>query len=283
MVRVIEYRIPMPVSVEEYQLAQLYTVSHASKEQTGGGEGIEVLQNYPFHDQLVFTDGNGREFRSGQYTHKLYKFESRIPRVFKMCLPKSALCVEEKAWNCYPYCRTVYSNEFLGKRFNITVESIHIADHGESHNSHNLAKDLLKKREVIHIDIANDQVSLTSEDDRYNPSKLKSQKSDRGALTDDWIRKKMARMCAYKLVTIEFKIWGTQRRAEGIIDSYQRDILTMFHRQLYCLIDEWIGLTMKDIRKIEEETKAELGVLVQDKQKRGITLNECDQEQENVK
>lgn len=32
----------------QYQVAQLYSVAEASKNETGGGEGIEVLKNEPF-------------------------------------------------------------------------------------------------------------------------------------------------------------------------------------------------------------------------------------------
>ncbi|WAR01309.1 PIPuncharacterized [Mya arenaria] len=43
-----EYRVIMPMTVDEYQVAQLYSVAEASKDNTGGGEGIEVLVNEPF-------------------------------------------------------------------------------------------------------------------------------------------------------------------------------------------------------------------------------------------
>lgn len=34
----------------QYQVAQLYCVAEVSKNETGGGEGIEVLKNEPFKD-----------------------------------------------------------------------------------------------------------------------------------------------------------------------------------------------------------------------------------------
>lgn len=37
-------------SAPQYQVAQLFSVAEASKENTGGGEGIEVLKNEPFED-----------------------------------------------------------------------------------------------------------------------------------------------------------------------------------------------------------------------------------------
>jgi len=61
--------------VFQYQVAQLYSVALASKAETGGGEGIEVLKNEPFTP----TEGiqptspllNGK-YTSGQFTHKIY-------------------------------------------------------------------------------------------------------------------------------------------------------------------------------------------------------------------
>ena len=50
-----EYRVTLPMTVEEYQVAQLYSVAEASKNETGGGEGVEVLKNEPY-------DGDQHQF-----------------------------------------------------------------------------------------------------------------------------------------------------------------------------------------------------------------------------
>jgi len=56
------------MTVEEYQVGQLYSVADASKNETGGGEGIEIVANEPYADKPQFFG----EFASGQYTHKIY-------------------------------------------------------------------------------------------------------------------------------------------------------------------------------------------------------------------
>jgi len=48
MVVLKEYRVTLPMTVEEYQVAQLYSVAEASKNETGGGEGVEVIKNEPY-------------------------------------------------------------------------------------------------------------------------------------------------------------------------------------------------------------------------------------------
>ena len=67
---------------------------------------MEILINDPY------TDGPGG---NGQYTHKIYHVGSHLPGWFKSLLPKSALTVEEEAWNAYPYTKTRYKCPFVEK------------------------------------------------------------------------------------------------------------------------------------------------------------------------
>ncbi|XP_070297143.1 phosphatidylinositol transfer protein beta isoform-like [Salvelinus sp. IW2-2015] len=96
MVLIKEYRVILPISVQEYQVGQLFTVAEASKNETGGGEGIEVLINEPYED----------EGEKGQYTHKVYHLKSKVPAWLRYIAPEGALVFHEKAWNAYPFCRT---------------------------------------------------------------------------------------------------------------------------------------------------------------------------------
>lgn len=84
-------------------MAQLYSVAEASKNNTGGGEGIEVLKNEPFTDYPLL----GGKYSSGQYTYKIYHLASKVPAFIRLLLPKNSLEIHEEAWNAYPYCKTV--------------------------------------------------------------------------------------------------------------------------------------------------------------------------------
>jgi hypothetical protein len=58
----------LPLTVDEYQVGQLWSVAEASRNETGGGEGVEVLRNEPYTDHPLL---NGK-YTAGQYTHKIY-------------------------------------------------------------------------------------------------------------------------------------------------------------------------------------------------------------------
>jgi hypothetical protein len=64
----------MPLSVEEYQIGQLYSVAEASLAETGGGEGISVLKNEPFENNPLL----GGKYSSGRYTYKIYHVASKV-------------------------------------------------------------------------------------------------------------------------------------------------------------------------------------------------------------
>lgn len=55
-----EYRICMPLTVDEYRIGQLYMISKHSCEQSGGGEGVEVVRNeseiHPQYGQGQLTE-----------------------------------------------------------------------------------------------------------------------------------------------------------------------------------------------------------------------------------
>ena len=56
------------------QVAQLFSVAEASKNETGGGEGVEVIKNEPYEGVPLL---NGK-FTSGQYTYKKYHLASKV-------------------------------------------------------------------------------------------------------------------------------------------------------------------------------------------------------------
>ncbi|XP_047425995.1 membrane-associated phosphatidylinositol transfer protein 2-like isoform X2 [Mugil cephalus] len=251
-----EYRIPMPMSVEEYRIAQLYMIQKKSREEScGEGSGVEILENKPYED------GPGG---SGQYTHKVYHIGKHIPSWFCAILPQAALRVEEESWNAYPYTRTRYTCPFVEK-FSIDIETYYKPDTGNQVDVFNLSSAEKRQRTVDPIDIVKDYIPpheyLVEED----PKLYQSVKTRRGPLTEDWIEEinqnlaHSAVMCAYKLCKVEFRYWGMQSKIERFIhDVGLRKVMVRAHRQAWCWQDEWYGLTIEDIRQLELETQLAL-------------------------
>jgi len=142
--------------------------------------------------------------------------------------------------------------------FCIIIETLHCADKGIQENAHQLPPEKLKHREVVFIDIANDSVVNRDYKETEDPRKFKSQKTERGPLSGNWRDSVTPVMCAYKQVTVKFKWTGLTNTVESFIHKTERRIFLNFHRQVFCWMDRWYGLTMQDIRDLEEKTKIEL-------------------------
>ncbi|KAG5451836.1 Phosphatidylinositol transfer protein alpha isoform [Clonorchis sinensis] len=261
-----EFRIILPMTVEEYNVAQLWSVAEVSKNETGGGEGIEVLVNEPFDDEHHKPDPplavRGQVFDKGQYTHKRFYLANKVPAYVRILAPKRYLEVDERAWNAYPYCRTIIENPaYMQENFFLKIESMYVQDNVDEPNIHQLPPEVLERREVVYIDFVNDPpYSHSDYDPNCDPTKFQSVKTGRGPLIGPnwWKNTDMPIMCAYKLVTCEFKWWGIQTRVETMLQNQERRIFYNFHRQLFCWMDKWHGLTMNDIRALEDQAKHEL-------------------------
>ncbi|GAN00983.1 conserved hypothetical protein [Mucor ambiguus] len=242
-----EYRVINNCTEEEYQVAQLYATALASKENTGGGEGVEVIKNEPYE----------KENEKGQYTYKIFRLASRVPAIVKAVAPAGALDLYEEAWNAYPYCKTVLKNGYMKDHFSIVYETLHVnGSRGEIENALKISKE---GKNVIIIDIANDKVSPKDYKKEEDPKLYHSEKTGRGPLTDpEWQKSVEPVMTCYKLVYIEFKWFGIQGKVESFLAKTVQTLFTKFHRQLFCWTDKWYGMTIQDIRDLEAQTKEEL-------------------------
>ncbi|XP_066936754.1 protein retinal degeneration B-like [Clytia hemisphaerica] len=250
-----EYRIPLPLSLEEYRIAQLYMIQKKSRlESTGSGSSVEIIENRPY------KNGPGG---NGQYTKKIYHIGSHLPGWLKALLPKTALRVEEEAWNAYPYTKTRHTCPFIEKFF-IDIETHYLADYGQTENIFELSSSERKNIEIDLIDPIKDTFPQKDYKKEEDPVLFVSAKTGRGPLRDDWLQgyidgtNKSPVMCAYKLIKVEFKYWGMQSKIENFIQSGLRNPMLVGHRQAWSWQDEWHGLTIEDIRELEKEAQEEL-------------------------
>uniref|UniRef100_A0A671ULV0 Phosphatidylinositol transfer protein cytoplasmic 1 n=1 Tax=Sparus aurata TaxID=8175 RepID=A0A671ULV0_SPAAU len=223
-----------------------------SHEQSDRGEGVEVVQNEPYEDP---------EHGQGQFTEKRVYLNSKLPSWARAVVPK-IFYVTEKAWNYYPYTVTGEHCSFLPK-FSIHIETKYEDNKGCNDNIFDSElKD--QEREVCFVDIAYDEIPeryyKESEDLRY----FKSDKTSRGILQEGWRDTQDPIMCSYKLVTVKFEVWGLQTRVEQFVHKVVRDVLLLGHRQAFAWVDEWIDMTMDEVREferaIQEATNQKIGM-----------------------
>lgn len=72
-----------------------------------------------------------------------------------------------------------------------------------------------------------------------------------------------------------FKYFGLQTIIENIVRTQEIRIFKRTMRQLVCQMDEWDGLTMEDIRRLEEETANRLAKSINEGEVKSIIKDEA--------
>lgn len=214
--------------------------------------------------------------KNGQYTHKLYFLASKMPWYVRKILPKDATIIHEKSWNMYPIVKTVLKNEYFKNTAHIELDTITRACPTgiPEENIHNLSKEELEKREVIYIDITDPYGEYKPDED---PCLFKS-KTGRGPLKkNEWITNRvpgdMPVVCCYKLVHVEFKMFGLQTRVENYARSMYKSLFGLFHRQVFCWMDKWCDFDLAQVRKLEEDLAALLVKKIEQGEKTKLQLS----------
>ncbi|KAK9940226.1 hypothetical protein M0R45_016896 [Rubus argutus] len=254
MVLMKEFRIVMPMSLDEYQVAQAYMVTKMQQQNTNSTEGVEILENKSFEDDV---------FGKGQYTSKVYRLQSKAPTWLTTFAPADALIMQEEAWNAYPRCKTDCGSSIICfsfvqcpyfTKFQLTIETVHRADNGQSENVHGLSKEILAVRDVEIVDIASsarDYWSYVVGSNNTDFSNFKSGKTGRGPLLEGWQDRSNPVLTAYKLVTIDAPYWGFGNKLEQALLLGERALFLESHRNCFAWIDEWFGMTMQQLRELD--------------------------------
>ena len=279
---IVEMRVPMPLTLEEFDKGWLYMAMKASEEASEEGDsGVVILKNEAYDNtdgHLGVSEKSGNEIpkNKGQYTLKQYFLGSKLPGWLTYLLPRDSMYLTEESWNAFPECLTILTSNYMShKKTRIYVKtSFRMNDNGKTDNVHNLNADELKKRIIHNIDICEQDKDDKDYKKKYDPSVNRCEKAQRGPLKPGWMDefkplangdnddgkgpKAMPMMCAYKLIRADFKVWGLQTKTENTIINSQLKLFRATHGQAFCLLDEYQNLSMDDIRKLEDAAKQKL-------------------------
>jgi hypothetical protein len=260
--KIYEYRIVLPTNVDKYKIGNLYMCVKRTRETRGGGEGIEVKVNEPYE--------NAEE--TGQYTHKIMHFKSKVPGFVRWAVPDKYMHLHEKSHNGYPHFHTEYELPGMGKDFYMLVESQHYPYNkaqGCPDNCLNLPEDELKQRKVVWLDVV-----YGKPDPEQKSWKLEGFTCPEAGITQPLAAPKKTRdeskvpcwvqhyngelMICVKVVKFRFKWLGLQTAVEKYaVNTAYHDIFLESNRALMAWAKEWYPLSIEDIRRMENELQEE--------------------------
>ena len=65
-------------------------------------------------------------------------------------------------------------------------------------------------------------------------------------------------MCCYKLVRVDFKVWGLQGKTENLVAQSQKKLFLKTHGQVFAQLDNYFDMKMSDIREMEDNAQKQL-------------------------
>jgi hypothetical protein len=259
--KIYEYRIVVPTTIDQYRIANIYMIAAASREESGQkqGEGIEVLQNEPFQN----------ETESGQFTYKIMHFKSRVPGFVRVCVPDKYLHIHERSWNSYPHYRTEYELPGMGAAFVMSVETQHVPYRPNDpfpDNAVGLSPENLAKRKIVWLDLVDSKPQPDPKSIEYCrgfvcpeggiASPLTGDKKGRAADESKpplWAKSYPGEMmCCVKVVTFRFRWRGLQNLTENyVMNTIYHNVFLGGHRKLTKWAGEWFRMTIEEVRAFE--------------------------------
>ena len=104
-----EYRVPLPLTMDEFERGMLWSVARKTWEETANGEGTEVLVNERFTNKPILPHIDPTLYTSGIFTKKVHYLDGRIPWYIpkkRLFPPDGVARVREKCYNSFPYYKT---------------------------------------------------------------------------------------------------------------------------------------------------------------------------------
>lgn len=237
-VKYVQFRIKLPYSLEAYNICQLYMASNHALSESKGEVQVSVLKN---------EKSTHPTLGDCQYTLKHMDIANKLPSAIKYAVGNNkALHFLETSHNAYPKCHTTYMSDYFTKeKFFVSVDSIHFEGNVDLNvNVLNIDSDIFSKAEFVEIDIYGKPYNV----------KYKAVKEENNDVC----------MTAIKFVVINVNCWGLGWMA-GMVKDVLKDVFVGAHQRGYCERREWQGMSMEDIRRMEDVNKNKLDELEKEK------------------
>jgi hypothetical protein len=124
--QIYEYRIPMPMTLEEFDVGRNFMVSRVNQLESdgAGGKAVEIIS---------MKQNNHSLYGAGQHSVKRYNIAKRMPAWLRS-LTSVPLVLKEDAWNHYPFTQAILRLPLLAG-FRLRIQTLHLEGTGHD-NAH---------------------------------------------------------------------------------------------------------------------------------------------------
>ncbi|OHT03970.1 Phosphatidylinositol transfer protein 1 [Tritrichomonas foetus] len=266
--KIVEWRIIYPFEYAKYVHAQDYMIARRQREESGGGEGIELITREPY------TEGD----ETGIYAHKVYHYRSRIPGFIRWLVPNSLTEFHEEGWAAFPHEKLRYSVPALQNRTSIFIDCYsypYSRDDGFPENPCHLTEEELAIREIRYMDIVTMPPVPTREDWQLSEFKCESAGIDLipkptrpfdPTKVPEWVENYKGKMMVnVKCIKCKINIFGFQKRIENMITSTTvPGIILESSRAITGWAEEWGKMSPEELQNYIRQSDKDVNDSIQD-------------------
>ena len=271
--KIVEFRIIVPFTMEQTKISSRYANARKSKEETKGGDGVEILETGEFEE----------EGRKGVSAHRVYHIKSHVPSALRWALPEKYAHVHEHYKNCFPHYDNYFEIPEMGEDMILKNESRIIPYTHETilpENIMGLNDEELKKRKIVYLDMLNGPSGSFGDYDTHGVScpeagimelHAKNNKCDETKIPQ-WTEDYTGTMtCIIKVVKFRFKWFGLQSMVEKIVPGVFHDMFLATHRAMIVWAKDWYFMDEQAVTEYENSIKSEVNNSEFDKNDREFT------------
>ncbi|CAF3637824.1 unnamed protein product [Rotaria sordida] len=283
--RLKEYRIPIPLNLDEYRLGQQWTELELLKESLQTcSTCITIYDNISEQERLDIINEKipltlkTNITSSTLMTHKKYNIKDQTPKFLELFFFKSKndLILDEYSWDNWPYTLTIIEN--IDYYIRIIIQSYYRNNNLSFINNNNSQLyftlnneqiKYLKDYEIINIaERLDEKKDYRLDEDPTRNLSIKKPNILPLQLNTKWYENwsnNQSSMCVYKLIELiifnenndekSFLTKTTNKILWSSIIKTQKMIYHRFHQKLISNIDKWIDKTLSDIYEEEKLLK----------------------------
>lgn len=281
--RIIEYRVILPVSIEQYPRADTYMFNHRMEIGASEGECVELIDNNSYDSE------EGPVF----FASRVYHCKNRVPKFLQWLVPESICDFQEDSWTFYPKCKSKFIVPFLGEKFNVTINThqYKFTSVGEiPENGVNLTEEELAIREIKYVDILLKEPVPEKKEwdlDGFSCDEAGIQKLQTYSSQDfddtkppKWIENYTGEMTiCIKVIKAEIPIWGVQTMAEKlIVENMAINTFLDSARATVGWAHKWFPMSMKEVEKMNIDVGNAINEIYKSKYKNAEGSKENEQE-----
>mmetsp|Transcript_6843 Transcript_6843/g.22013 ORF Transcript_6843/g.22013 Transcript_6843/m.22013 type:complete len:305 (-) Transcript_6843:466-1380(-) len=260
--KIIEFRLRIPLDCNEaFHKGWLYTLSKISEEESGGGEGVEIVEAVREADpSLPHLD---LDIAPTIRTLKRYHLGSNLPKAIATALPSGSAVLDEQSYTSFPYCRTEMTSGYMKDNLTFSLATLHLGSESMDTPFPSNALGLSDKdvsRRVVHAlpsSVANGWQRELDEADATQPASLRRSSSSSSSSAPS-----QPYTMIVKVLRLNFSWFGLQNLVERFIVNYLGKLFERTVRDIWSYRDEWSSLSLAQVRALEREAAIRLALAV---------------------